>query len=416
MTALALGLERRVLGNGMTLLACRTTVAPTLAVAASFEITQEHEPPELAGIGSLIGETLDEGTERWTGQELAELVEGVGGSLRTSGGGAAVQVAAEDAKLAVDILEQVVRRPTFPATGVRRAKDLTIADIKADLDDPRTVASQHFRAMVYGSHPYGRPAKGSIESVRRITPAALRRFHGRWFRPSNCIAVAVGDVEPQAILDLLEHKLHGWRGATEEPPGQPMPAPPARAVARHVVYERAQVQVYLGHLGITRADPDFYALLVMDHILGSGPGFTSRITKKLRDEQGLCYAVGAGITSSAGKKPGLFSAYIGTSPGQEQTAIDGFLREMHAIRAEPPTAGELADVKAYLTGSFVWALERNANLAGFLLRAERFALGDDYAERFPRLIEAVDAETVREAAARHLDPEHYYLVTLGPKR
>ena len=178
--------------------------------------------------------------------------------------------------------------------------------------------------------------------------------------------------------------------------------------------DKAQVQVFLGHPGITRFDEDFYALRVMDHILGSGPGFTSRISRKLRDEQGLCYAVGAGITSSAGREPGMFTAYLGTSPGQEAQAIDGFLVEMRRIRDELCEPDELQAVQDYLTGAFVWALERNSNLAGFLIRKERFDLGDDYLERLPRIIRAVSREQVREVANKHLDPDCYHLVTLGP--
>jgi zinc protease len=174
-----------------------------------------------------------------------------------------------------------------------------------------------------------------------------------------------------------------------------------------------QVHVYLGHLGIRRADPDFYVLSVMDHILGTGPGFTSRCSKKLRDEQGLCYSVSAGITASAGEEPGTFTAYIGTSPEHRQRAIDGFLDEIRRIRSEPPSEQELQDVKDYLTGSFVFALERNSNLASYAIRAKRFGLGFDYLHRYPELIRAVTREDVRAAAERHLHPDRLVIVSAG---
>ncbi len=409
-----LKIHRRKLANGLTLLAARTRSAPTLAIAASFEISQLNEATDRAGIATLVGNVLDEGTERYSGDELAELVEGLGGQLHAAGSGASVRVAAEDAAKAVRILHEVVTRPTFPAKAVRRARDLLVAEIHADQDEPRTVAGRAFKQAVYGQHPYARDPKGTIETLDNLTPAKLRRFHKSWFTPDNGMLVAVGDVDSSKMLDDLERKFKGWKGKHPRLP-EVLGAREAKGVQKqHIHYDRSQVQIFLGHLGIRRTDADYYKLLVMDHVLGSGPGFTSRIARKLRDEQGLCYAVGAGITGSAGRERGLFTAYIGTTPTHQKVAIAGFLAEIKRIRSEPPTPEELADVQAYLTGSFVWGLERNSNLAGFLLRAERFSLGDDYVARFPDLINAVTTKEVREVAERHLDPNNYYLVTLGP--
>jgi zinc protease len=176
---------------------------------------------------------------------------------------------------------------------------------------------------------------------------------------------------------------------------------------------REQVHVYLGHIGIRRTHPDFYTLSVMDHVLGTGPGFTSRCSRKLRDEQGLCYAVSAGITASAGEEPGTFTAYIGTSPEHRQRAIDGFLDEIRRIRTEPVSAQELQDVKDYLTGSFVFGLERNSNLAAYAIRARRFGLGFDFLQRYPDLIRGITAEHVRDAAERHLHPERLVVISAG---
>ncbi len=410
-----LHVRRRRLRSGLTLLAAQTRAAPTLAVACSFEINQLNERPQDAGIANLVGDTLDEGTERWSGDELAELVEGLGGYLRVGANGAALQVAAHDAKQAVAILKEVALRPKFPAKAFRRARALTISDLESELDDPRAVAGKRFRALVYGDHPYAREPKGSIETLDSLTPAKLKRFHEKWYTPDNALCVAVGAEDPEALLDLLEKTFKSWKGEVAPVSEAPELLRPNGVVAEHIVYDRAQVQVFLGHAGIRRSHPDYYRLMVMDHVLGTGPGFTSRIARSLRDEQGLCYAVGAGITGSAGREPGMFQAYNGTSPAQEETAIDGFLTEMRRIRMESPTEPELADVKAYLTGSYVWAMERNANLANFLVRAERFDLGDDFVERFPDFVNSVTVDEVRAVAEEHLDPDNYYLVTLGPK-
>ncbi|MFQ5506523.1 MAG: M16 family metallopeptidase [Planctomycetota bacterium] len=411
--SLDMKIHRRRLPNRLLLMAMRTRRAPTVAITCGFEISQIHEPESKPGLVNLLGDALDEGTEEYSGNELAELVEGYGGFLHTGGSSVGVQMAAADVKVAVRILGQVVMHPAFPTAGVRRVKKLVTADILADQDEPRTVAGQCFKASVYGRHPFGRAVKGTIDSVSAITRSQLKSFHKKWFTPDNCVIAASGDVDPEEILDLLSKTFGSWKGKAPSVPDTDEPSEITKPLHRHLPYDRAQVQIYLGHLGVRRSDPDFYRLRVMDHILGSGPGFTSRIARKLRDEQGLCYAVGAGISGSAGLERGTFTAYIGTSPGQETRAIQGFLREMRAIRDEPPSEPELNVVKAYLTGSFVWGLERNANLASYLLRLERYELGDDYIERLPGLINAVTREGVSESARKHLHPDRYHLVTLG---
>ena len=109
----------------------------------------------------------------------------------------------------------------------------------------------------------------------------------------------------------------------------------------------------------------------------------------------------------------MFTAYIGTSPEHRQRALDGFLAEIRAIRAEPPTANELQDVKDYLTGSFVFALERNSNLAGYAIRSKRFGLGFDFLERYPDMIRAITVDDVRDVAERHLHPDRLTIVSAG---
>ncbi len=408
-------IHRRQLPNGLVLLAVQNTTAPTLAVTCSLMVGRMEEPPEKAGISYLVGESLDEGTQRWTGDELAALVEGYGGSLVTTGSGAAIRMAAEDASLAVKILAEVILRPTLPKDGVRRMRELALAELQSERDEPRTVASLAFQHLVYGEHPYGRPSKGSLETMASLTPSQCRSFHKKWYLPSRAIIAGSGDLEPEKLLDLLEKAFGSWKDKNSKPLGVKEPRELDGPVQENLFYPSNQVHIYLGHLGIKRTDSDFYKLLVMDHVLGTGPGFTSRISRKLRDEQGLAYAVGASITHSAGIERGMFSAYIGTSPGQEKQAIDGFIREIQAIRREAPTRKEMEDVKAYLTGSFVWALERNSNLARFLVRMERFQYGDDYIQRYPEIIRAVSAKDVRQVAEKHLHPDRSVCLRLGPK-
>ena len=407
---------RRVLDNGLVCLAARNPTAPTFAAVASMLVDQRMEPKAKAGLGQLMGACLDEGTLKHSGDDLAEIVEGFGGALDGGMSGGSITAPLSQLKKALPLLAEMLQVPSFPRKALERVRASTRSDIKGDLEEPRTVAFLKFKELCYGEHPYARPAKGTLRTIAKVTRDDLVQFHRTWFGPGRAVVAASGDLEVEQMLDLLEKTFGRWRQPIAEVPTVPAAPRPTAQVRVHLPMAREQVHVYLGHPGIRRTDPDFYVLSVMDHVLGTGPGFVDRISKKLRDEQGLAYTVSASITNTAGYEPGHFAAYIGTSPAQVDQAIAGFLEEIRRIRQEAPSAEEVKTVQDYLTGSFVLGLERNANLASYLVRCERYQLGLDFLERYPDIIRAVTPEQVRAVAEKHLDPEHYVLVTAGPER
>lgn len=411
--AIRLEIEERELDSGLTLLAVRNPRVQTYACVVSLEVRAGDEPAEQSGLANLVGECLDEGTKHYNALELSAATESLGASMEGNHRGGVMMCPAASQKPALALLREMVLEPQFPGREVRRVQAEVLTEIKAEEDDPRAVAARRFRKLIYGDHPLGRPTQGAAKSVAKCKPKDLRDFHAEWFRPAGGFIAASGPEETGKTLDRLEKAFAGFRG--KAPKHRPMPDVELAAAPRdaHIPMAREQVHVYLGHVGIRRTHPDFYRLSVMDHILGTGPGFTSRVSRKLRDEQGLCYSVSAGITPSAGEEPGTFTAYIGTSPEHRQKAIDGFLAEIQRIRSEAPSAQELQDVKDYLTGSFVFALERNSNLAAYAIRARRFGLGFDFIHRYPGIVREITAEQVREAAERHLHPDRLAVISAG---
>jgi zinc protease len=408
-----LSIGERVLDSGLTLLAVHNPRVPTFACVMSLDVRAGDEPAAQPGLGNLVGECLDEGTRRYSGLELAAAAERIGAAMEGNHRGGVVMSPAATQKEALALLREMVLEPEFPGREVRRVQAEVLTEIKAEEDDPRAVAARRFRKEVYADHPLGRPTHGSAASVAKCKPRDLRTFHATWFRPQGGYVAVAGPEEPAKALDRLEKAFGSFRGKSREHPPLPTVELLPRSRDAHLPMAREQVHIYLGHLGIRRTHPDFYVLSVMDHVLGTGPGFTSRCSRKLRDELGLCYAVSAGITPSAGEEPGTFTAYIGTSPEHRQKAVDGFLAEIRRIRTEPVSAQELQDVKDYLTGSFVFALERNSNLAAYAIRARRFALGFDFLQRYPDIVRSITVEQVREAAERHLHPDRLAVISAG---
>lgn len=408
-----LSIAERRLDSGLVLLAVQNPRVQTYACAVSLDIRPGDEPEERSGLANLVGECLDEGTRHHSALELAAAAESLGASMEGNQRGGVVMSPVTSHKAALDLLREMVLEPEFPGREVRRVQAEIATEIKAEEDDPRAVAARRFRKEVYGGHPLGRPPHGALRTLTRLKPKDLRDYHDTWFRPAGGFVAAAGPDEPERMLDTLAKVFGRFRGKAQKHGKLDDVALPAASRDVHLPMPREQVHVYLGHVGIRRTHPDYYVLSVMDHVLGTGPGFTSRCSRKLRDELGLCYAVSAGITASAGEEPGTFTAYIGTSPEHRQKAIDGFLMEIRRIRSEPPSEQELQDVKAYLTGSFVFGLERNSNLAAYAIRAKRFGLGFDFIERYPAIVRAITAEQVRDAAERHLHPDRLAVISAG---
>jgi zinc protease len=272
-----------------------------------------------------------------------------------------------------------------------------------------------FNEIVFEGSPQHRPPIGHEETVKTLTRADVEAFYRRFYVPENAMLAIAGDIDKSELISMVEATFGKWpRAEGFETPRVPRPHRQTHPIERFVTASKEQVNVIIGHLGIERKNPDYYTLLVMDTILGSSPGFTSRIPRILRDEQGLAYSTFSNITSSAGLDPGRFIAYIGTAPENLDRAISGLRGEIARIVDSGVTAEELATAQPYLTGSFVFRFQKNSQIADFLLEAEVYGLGFDYLEKYPELIRAVSVEDVNRATRKYIDPQNLTTVVVGP--
>ena len=408
-----LGAQAFRLASGLELVVSSRAGAPVFAAQLHLRGGHSLDPAGREGTAYLTGGLTDQGTARHDEQEIAGLLEPAGGQVQGDASGLSGAVAGPRWRLLLDLLCELATEPRYPADRVALHRGRLLDRLRLEAEDPRTQAVWAFRRLVYGDLWLGRPEYGNLASVETLGPRQLRAFHRAHWVPERGLLAICGDVEPEAVRRHLARRLKHWK------PGKPLgPRPWREPAARPRVAafgaDRQQVHVYLGHLGIRRSDPDYPALLVLDHILGTGPGFTSRITRRLRDELGLAYSVHAAISSSAGVFPGLFSAYIGTSPRHVATAIRGFVNEIRRIREEPVEDEELALARDYLLGSFALGFERAGRRAQHLIYARRNGLADDHLERLFDAIAAVGVEDVQRVAQAHLFPERACVAAAGP--
>jgi zinc protease len=416
---LKLDVDRVQLPNGLVVLVSLNRTIPSVSINAIVRAGSRFESDEKAGLASLVGALLDAGTVSRTSQEIAETIEASGGQLGAFGdyqsSGVVVRLLSKDTALGLDVASDLLMNAVFPEEKVRQRIDRRAAQIKARLDVPRTHASDVFNEIIFKGSPQHRPSIGYDETVNALTRADVEEFYRRYYAPEKTMIAIAGDIDTNDVKRMVEATFGKWRGPTQrETLEPPRPHPQASPIEKFVSVSKEQVNVIIGHLGIERNNPDYYALLVMDTILGSSPGFTSRIPRILRDEQGLAYSTFSNITSSAGLDPGRFIAFIGTAPHNLDRAISGLRGEIARIVEGGVTDEELETAKLYLTGSFVFRFQRNSQIADFLIEAETYGLGFDYLEKYPELIRAVTVEDVNRVTRKYIDPQNLTTVVVGP--
>jgi zinc protease len=406
---------RRVeLPNGLVLLLFEDHRLPIFVAASAVHDTRVLQPAGQVGVDQLVGALLDEGTPQLSGEQIAEQIEGVGGTLAFNSSGGVVRVLAPDRSLGLNLLLRCLMNPRFPKEAFRREKTRLLAEIEDVDTQPEERARQAFRAAVYGAHPYGRPPLGTKKTVTALTEADCVAFHRRAFVPNNVTLALAGDFDSDQVVAEVTRLTADWRRADLpalellriEPPKEP----------RQVIVtmaDAAQLHVYMGEVGIRRDNPDYYKLLVMDYIFGTGPGFTDRLSSRLRDREGLAYTVTANITSSADREPGTFTFYIGTDTKNFARVKKEFLEELGRLRDEKPAEQEVADVKAYLLGNLLLQFTTNAGIAAQLLTIERHQLGFQFLEDYRQAVAAVTPEDVQAVARKYLDPQRLVIVAAG---
>ena len=411
----------KVLPNGLRLILLEKHDLPTVTFSARVNAGSFQDPDAEAGLAAMVARMLEEGTRTRTHAEISAALEQVGATFEAAAGrentSAALQTLSRYTNELLPLYAELLAAPTFPSERLEQERSRTLVELKEEEDDAATVARKAFGRLVYGAHPAGRPTSGTAETVRAFTREALERYHRRYYRPDAVTLVVVGDFRTAELLPRLTEVFGSWQveGRSDK---QPLPAITRQREVRteRLTMDKAQTQIVLGHLGVTRNNPDYLALKVLDTILGEGVGggFTARIPYQLRDVQGLAYGVGSSITRSAAKEPGLFVAALGTEPKNEQKAVAALLAEIRKIRSAPVTATELREAESYLAHSYVFDFQTNAQLAAYLAAVQYFGLGYNYRREFVERIGKITQADVLRVAQKYLDPQHYSLVVLAP--
>jgi len=402
------------LDNGLRVLVAENHNAPLVGLRALVRSGADHDTAQLAGLAGITAELLDEGAGKRDAIRLAEDIGLLGGSLAAGADWdasyASIDVLSGNAKPAVDIFSDVVQRPMLPPSALERVRSERLNELLQQRDEPAAIAAKRFSNLLYGTGTYGNSVIGTPGSVTRISIDDIRRFYAAHYVPNNTSLIVAGDIDATGMLDLMRSCFADWKRGKEPP--RPTVTPAAIDASRIYLIDRpnaVQSEIRVGHIGVPRSCEDYFALTVMNAILGGV--FNSRINLNLREKHGYTYGARSAFAFRRLAGPFVVSAPVRNDVTRE--SINEMLNELRRIRGGDIEPRELEDTKNYLTGVFPATVQTSSDIAGRLLDMELYDLPQDYFDRYRENIEAIGAEDVARVARKYIDPDRSLIVIVG---
>jgi zinc protease len=405
--------QLQTLPNGLQVVAVLHHEQPAVSMRLLIRAGSASDPKNKLGLVHELASLLDQGTESKSAGELNDAIDSIGGA---TGAGAATDVTYMNMVVMKDsfetglrMLSDMARHPAFAPAEIERQRQQTLSGLQVSLDDPDYVADAVFDRLVYGFHPYGLPHTGTPETISGINRDDLIAFHKKYFAPNNAILAVVGDVTAEEAFDTVKKVFGDWE--RKDIPIEAFIDPPAPARRLIVVNkpDAVQTEVRVGNIGIPRKHPDYMAVNLAIRILG-GEG-SNRLHNVLRTQRALTYGAQANLDTL--KESGDFVAQTNTRSDATAEVLRLTFDEFWRLQRETVSERELADAKAYLTGSFPLTIETPDAIAMQVLNVLFYGLPIDDLQTFRERVNAVTVDDIQRVARAYLKPDRLSVVLVG---
>lgn len=405
----------KTLSNGLRVFVVTDHSEPAVAVQLVILSAGTIKDPEGApGVAQMTANLLTQGTEKRSAQQIAEAIDFVGGSLTAAAGKdtttVGLDVVKKDLSMGLDLMSDVVLHPAFKSEELDRQRQQLLSNLTVDYSDPDYLASLVFARSVYGDSPYGLPAEGTPETVKRFDRDAFVKFHDANYAPNESLLAFAGDITPEAAFAFAEKYFGAWP-RRDVAPEQPAAPAPTQGIHIWLVDKpgAVQTQIRVGKVGIPRADPDYLPLQVTNRIFGGG--YNSRLNTEVRLKKGLTY--GAYSTFSAHLYTGAFM--VGTFTRTEATVeatqlVVNLIGKMASGQLSPQ---ELDFARDYLAGVYPIQSETSEQVAERVLTAAVYGLPADYNRTYPEKIRGVSLAEAESMAQKYFSPDNLDIVLAG---
>jgi zinc protease len=407
------------LSNGAELIVSPRRNLPLVSFTINFVGgASQYEPPGKTGLAGLTAAMMSEGTTTRSGDELSNALQLLGTDVSVGIGSesGAVSFGSTTDKFArvLAIVADMLENPSFPAPALERLRAQRLVQLTQAKDQTPAIANRVFPKVLYTeTHPYGRSTtETSLQSITRDDVVA---FHKAYFTPGHAIITVVGDVDPSAVRSTVERAFSAWRATGPAPSFDYPTLPAARGTTIFLVDKPGATQssFILGLAGPARNTPDYFALQVMNTILGGQ--FQSRLNANIREEKGYSYGVGSRF--GFGKGPGAFRAGGEIVTAKSDSALIEFMKELRGIRGERPiTDEELETAKDKMVQSLPQNFSSVAAVSGSISGLYLNDLPADYYQHYAEHVRAVTKDDVVRVANKYVDLDHLAIVIVGDRK
>ena len=408
---------RTELPNGVVVLAYQKPDVQSVVIDGSLAVGSAYHDSAMGGLSAFVAELLTRGTQQRSFDAFHTTLENIGADLSVDGGRYRTDISgralAEDLPTLMMLLQDILRYPLFDPDQVERLRGENLTALNYYEQDTRYQAARAFAEALYPpDHLHHHNVAGTMESIANLQLSDLTAFHAQHYGARGMVLAVVGNVEPARATDMVASYLADWHNPDQPAPIAPALPPIIEATKRvhRPIQGKTQVDLKLGFVGPSRSAEDYYAVMLVNSILGQF-GMMGRIGDIVREQKGMAYYSSSSFEGGYG--PGAWSASAGVSPQNAQEATQDILHEFTRIITEQVTEEELEDVKAYYTGHLPLQLESNQGVASLLLRMETFGLGLDYLLGYEASIMAHTREQLLTAAQHYIQPEKVVVATAG---
>jgi zinc protease len=407
-------IQKFELPNGLRLLVREDPKLPLVHVRAALKGGVIAETDANNGITKLTARMLLKGTRTRTAEQIAEEIESIGGQISYFSGnnsfGISAESLSEDLDRTLDIVADVLQQPSFPEPLLARERDIQLAEIKAEQDQILRVGQQLLREALYSRHPYRLNVLGKPETVSKLGRSDLVEFHRRYVVPNNLVLAVLGNVKAEEVHKKVRAKFGQMK------PVKPEFAPAGAEVLQQTVRSehtlpKEQAVLLLGYSGADLFSPDRFALELLEEAYS---GMASRIFRRIREELGLAYYVGA--YQLLGLEPGYFAFYVGTTAGKLQDCETEFLAELRKLSAEGLSEEELARAKNSIIGQRRVRMQDNAELGLMVALDELYGLGYDFFKSMDEKYRAVTTADIKRIAQTYFAGKPYAVAVVKPNK
>ena len=405
--------NRYKLDNGLSIQLVEDHRFPFVTTALGIKAGSVLESPDKLGVASMTADMLNEGTTTKKSKEIADEVDFIGGGMRAVNDVdftiVSISGLSKYTNRLINILSDVLLNPTFPERELTLNKTNLIQELAIKRSEPDFLVEERFQKVLFGNHPYSVVAP-TPASVEKITRADLQEFHDKHYLPNDSTLIMVGDFDSTKMKELINTQFGSSHWKAGLMPTQSMPALPKQDGRKIYLVDRpgsVQSSIRIGNVGINKTDPDYFPMIVTNHVLGGAAH--SRLFLNIRERKGFTY--GAYSSLSANRQPGTFSAEADVRTEVTGPSLQEFLYELERIRNVKVSDKELKDTKSYMVGSFQLGLEVQSGLAQRLLELKLYDLPDNYLETYTDKIMAVTPDDIRRVARKLID-EHNLVITV----